>query len=219
MPDPLQPSQPPSGGAPPGDSGPETPSGPATSGDPLAGGSGAGSPPAGAGGAPGPEPQPSTAVPAGWHPDPQGGGGQRWWDGTRWTEHTTPAAGAAVAGAPMSSSESRGWAVAAHLSALIGLVIGFSFIGPLVVYLVKRDEDPYVRDQAAEALNFNLSVLIYFVVLGIATFILTLIIIGLLLIPVLIILGIAWLVLVIIAAMKANEGQAYRYPLTIRFVN
>ena len=54
----------------------------------------------------------------------------------------------------------------AHLSALIGLLVGFNFVGPLVVYLIKRDDDPYVRDQAAEALNFNLSVFLYAVVAG-----------------------------------------------------
>ena len=67
--------------------------------------------------------------------------------------------------------DTRTWAVAAHLSALLSLFVGFPFVGPLVVYLVKRD-DPFVRRHAAEALNFNLSVFLYLVVGGIATFVL-----------------------------------------------
>ena len=98
-------------------------------------------------------------------------------------------------------------------------MIGLSFVGPLIVYLVKKDAHPFVADQGREALNFNLSVLIYSVVGVIATFILVFILIGLLLIPVLIAMGIAWLVFVIIAAVKANQGETYRYPLTIRMVS
>jgi uncharacterized Tic20 family protein len=163
---------------------------------------------------------PASDVPPGWHADPQGGG-QRWWDGTRWTEHTSAASGAgsATAGAMATTSDSRNWATAAHLSALIGLLVGFNFVGPLVVYLIKRDDDPYVRQQAAEALNFNLSFFLYGIVAGIITFVLTLLVVGLLLIPVLIAGAVAWLVLVIIAAMKSNRGEAYRYPLTIRLVS
>jgi uncharacterized Tic20 family protein len=111
------------------------------------------------------------------------------------------------------------WAMIAHLSALIGLVTGMSFLGPLVVYLVKKDEDPYIREQAAEALNFNLSVLIYGFVLGLATVILLVVLVGLLLIPVLIAGAIAWLILVIMGAVKAGRGEPFRYPLTLRFVN
>jgi len=165
-------------------------------------------------------PPPASDVPPGWHPDPQGGG-QRWWDGTHWTEHTSGATGAgpAAGGAVGTTSDARNWAMVAHLSALIGLLIGFNFVGPLVVYLVKRDDDPYLRQQAAEALNFNLSVFLYAIVAGVVTFVLTLILVGLLLIPVLIAGGVAWLVLVIVAAMKTNRGEAYRYPLTIRLVD
>lgn len=166
------------------------------------------------------DPQPASSTPPGWHPDPQGDG-QRWWDGSRWTEHTTGASGGPTGSAAggLVSSDARNWAVAAHLSALVGLVVGFSFIGPLVIYLVKRDDDPYVRQQSAEALNFNLSFLLYAIVAGVITFVLTLILVGLLLIPVLIAGGVAWLVLVIVAAMKANQGEAYRYPVTLRLVN
>lgn len=112
-----------------------------------------------------------------------------------------------------SNPESRMWAMLAHLSAFSGFVIPFgNIIGPLVIWLVKRDEMSFVNDQAKEALNFNISMTIYMVVSGVLAFVL----IG---IPLLIVLGIAWLVLVILAAVKANEGMAYRYPLTLRLVN
>ena len=76
-----------------------------------------------------------------------------------------------------------------------------------------------MRRHAAEALNFNLSVTLYGLVAGFITVILIIFVVGLLLIPVLIAAGIAWVVLVIIAALKANNGEDYRYPLTIRFVS
>ncbi len=111
-----------------------------------------------------------------------------------------------------SNPESRMWAMLAHLSALSGFVIPFgNIIGPLVIWLVKRDEMSFVNDQAKEALNFNISMTIYMMVAGVLIFVL----IG---IPLMIVLGIAWLVLVILAAVKANEGTAYRYPLTLRLV-
>jgi uncharacterized Tic20 family protein len=148
----------------------------------------------------------------GWYPDPETPGQQRYWDGAQWTGEPMPVA------APRATSDPRQWAMIAHLSALAGLFIGFNFLGPLIVYLIKKDEDPFVRDQAVEALNFNLSVFIYLTVLGIATFILILVVVGVLLIPVLAAAVIAWVVFVIIAATRANNGEAYRYPLTIRFV-
>lgn len=174
----------------------------------------------------------------GWYPDPSAPGQQRYWDGAQWTEQVAPEAtaqqpppttsqppfGAAApyhqpggqpyyAGArtPMTPEQSRQWAMLAHLSALAALIIGFSFIGPLIVYLVKKDEDAFVADQSREALNFNLSALIYFII----AFILIFVLVGLLLLPVV---GIAWLVLVIVGAVQANKGEAYRYPLTIRFI-
>jgi uncharacterized protein len=148
----------------------------------------------------------------GWYPDPETPGQQRYWDGAQWTGQPMPVA------APRATSDPRQWAMLAHLSALAGLFIGFNFLGPMIVYLVKKDEDPFVRDQATEALNFNLSVFIYLSVLGVATFVLSFVLIGLLLIPVLAAGVIAWVVFVIIAATRANNGEAYRYPLTIRFV-
>ena len=111
-----------------------------------------------------------------------------------------------------SNPESRMWAMLAHLSALSGFVIPFgNIIGPLLIWLVKRDEMSFVADQGKEALNFNISMTIYMLVSGVLIFVL----IG---IPLIIVLAIAWLVLSILAAVKANEGVVYRYPLTLRLV-
>ncbi|MGH8902942.1 MAG: DUF4870 domain-containing protein [Egibacteraceae bacterium] len=113
--------------------------------------------------------------------------------------------------APGLSRAVRNWALGAHLSALIGAWVALAFVGPLVVWLIKRDEHPFIATHAREALNFNLSVLLY----GVMAWVLSLLLIG---IPLLIGIGIAWLVLTIVATVKASKGQGYRYPLTIRFV-
>jgi uncharacterized Tic20 family protein len=166
----------------------------------------------------GPSDDPSQPSPApGWYPDPSVPGGQRWWDGTRWTEHSS--APQPVPAAQPTVQQSRQWAMFAHLSALAGLVIGLNFLGPLIIYLVKKNEDPYVAQHAREALNFNLSVFLYLLVGGISAVILTLVLIGILLFPVLFAIAIAWIVLTIMAGIKANGGELYRYPLTIRFVS
>jgi uncharacterized Tic20 family protein len=118
------------------------------------------------------------------------------------------------------SAEERQWGLFAHLSALLGALLtgGWGcFAGPLVIWLIKKDTMPFVDDQGKEALNFNISVAIVgaaLVLLSIMTFG-----VGLLLaIPAGIVIGIAWLVLTIIAAVKANEGVAYRYPFAIRLI-
>lgn len=109
--------------------------------------------------------------------------------------------------------DERLWATFCHLAALLGY-IGVPFgnvIGPLVVWLIKRDQLPLVEDQGKESLNFQISMTIYTA----AAIILSFVLIG---IPILLALLIGNLVLVIVAAIRANNGEAYRYPLTIRFV-
>ncbi len=125
------------------------------------------------------------------------------------------------AGVP--GQEERQWAMFAHLSALVGGLLtsaiggwGF-FIGPLVIWLMKKDTMPFVADQAKEALNFNITVSAIFMVLLILTLV-TLGLGALLTIPVALVVGIGALVLIVMAAMKANEGVAYRYPFTIRLI-
>jgi hypothetical protein len=161
-----------------------------------------------------PLPPPPSAA-AGWYRDPDGAGSYRYWDGSRWTDAVSSAVPPA---APHDrADDSQTWALAAHLSALLSLVVGLPFVGPLVIYLVQRD-DPFVRRHAAEALNFNLSITLYAVILGIVTFILIFFIVGLLLIPLFVVLALVWFVFVIMAAIAAGQGRDYRYPLSIRFL-
>lgn len=75
-----------------------------------------------------------------------------------------------------------------------------------------------MRQHAAEALNFNLSFLIYAVVLGTVTIIGLLFVVGIVLVPLLLALGVMWIVCIVLAAIKAGQGEDFRYPLTIRFV-
>ena len=121
------------------------------------------------------------------------------------------------------SAEERQWAMFAHLSALAGGILtsaiggwGF-FIGPLVIWLMKKDTMPFVADQAKEALNFNITVSGIFVILLILS-LLTLGIGFLVTAPIMLIIGIAALVFIIIASIKANQGIAYRYPMSLRLV-
>ena len=122
------------------------------------------------------------------------------------------------------SAEEKQWAMFAHLSALLGGVVtagwagnvGF-FIGPLVIWLMKKDTMPFVADQAKEALNFAITVSLAFLALLILT-LLSLGIGALLTVPLMMTIGIAALVLCIIAATKANQGIAYRYPFALRLV-
>lgn len=110
------------------------------------------------------------------------------------------------------SQDEKTWGMLAHLSSLVGFIIPLgNILGPLVVWLVKKDTMPFVADQGKEALNFNITVLIG-IIIG---FILTFVLIGLL---VLIVVGLAWLVLTIMAALAANKGESYRYPFTLRLV-
>lgn len=108
---------------------------------------------------------------------------------------------------PEPDSDSRAWAVAAHLLPWVGI----GFLGPLIIWLIKRDESPFVEEHAREALNFQISFLIYMVVSAL----LMLVIIGIFLF---IGIGIFGIVVMIIAAVKAANGEQYRYPLTIRFI-
>src|ERR1700681_3061266 len=108
----------------------------------------------------------------------------------------------------------RTWCVECHLSALAGLVIPAlgHILGPLIVWLVKRGDSPEIDAHGKEALNFQISMLIYNVVAGV----LCLLLIGFFFLAVLHILNV---IFVIIAALRASEGQFYRYPLTIRLIN
>ncbi len=111
------------------------------------------------------------------------------------------------------SHEERLWATACHLVALAGYVLpalGF-LIAPLILWLIKREGNPYVDSQGKEAVNFQISILIYLL----ASVLLMVIGIGFFLLPVIAVFD---FVMIIVAAIKANGGEDYRYPLCIRLV-
>jgi len=99
------------------------------------------------------------------------------------------------------------WSMLCHVSTFLGV----GFILPLIVYLAMKEDSHYVRSNAREALNFHISVLIY----AICCIPLVFVVIG---IPILVLLGICSLVLSIVAAIRASDGETYHYPLTLRFV-
>ena len=111
------------------------------------------------------------------------------------------------------SQDERNWGMFAHLSALAGAVFPFgSVIGPLVVWLLKKDEMPFVDDQGKEALNFQITMAIALVL----CFALMFVLIGVLLLPLVIIFD---LVMIIIGTVEANKGNRYRYPFALRLIN
>lgn len=110
--------------------------------------------------------------------------------------------------------DARKWASLCHIVALVGLIgngIGF-VLGPLVVWLIKKDEDPFIDEQGKEAINFQITMVIAAIVSGI----LTIVVVGIFL---LIAVGIVMIAFPIVAAVKASKGEHYRYPFTIRFIS
>jgi uncharacterized Tic20 family protein len=132
------------------------------------------------------------------------------------------APGAPVGGTPVpyqsavghieTNPEAKQWGMFAHLSSLAGFIIPFgNFVGPLVVWLMKKDTMPFVDDQGKESMNFQITVLIAAIIAG-ATICIG---IGFILLP---LVGIAAAIMSILAGIKANEGVAYRYPFTLRLI-
>lgn len=105
--------------------------------------------------------------------------------------------------------ESRTLAMMAHL---LGAFTGF--VGPLIVWLLKRESDAFVDDQAKEALNFQLTILVGWAVVFVAFFVWSC---GAALL--LAALALAQVISAVIAAVKAQEGEPYRYPFAIRLIN
>ena len=105
------------------------------------------------------------------------------------------------------SSDEKLLIIACHLSGFLGV----PFILPLIIYLVKKDEPGPVAAHAKETLNFHISLIIYFAIAAV----LLVVGIGFLLFP---IIGFAWFVLAIVAALKASDSIFYRYPACIRFL-
>jgi uncharacterized Tic20 family protein len=112
-----------------------------------------------------------------------------------------------------SSSDVRTWNVLCHATALAGFFVPWAghILGPLIVWLAKRNDSPEIDEHGKESLNFQISMLIYNVIAGV----LCLVLIGFVILAILHILN---LVLVIVASIRASEGKFYRYPLTIRLI-
>jgi uncharacterized Tic20 family protein len=108
--------------------------------------------------------------------------------------------------------EEKTWGMACHLSALAGYAVPFgNIIGPLLVWLLKKDTMPFVDDQGKESLNFQITVTIAALVAGL----LILVLIG---IPLLVAVALTDVVMIVLASVKTSEGVAYRYPVNLRFL-
>jgi uncharacterized Tic20 family protein len=112
------------------------------------------------------------------------------------------------------STSVRTWCILAHATALVGFLVPVAghIVGPLVIWLAKRQDSPEIDAHGKESMNFQISMLIWNVIAGI----LCLILIG---IPILILLHILNIIFVIVASIQASEGKLYRYPLAIRLIS
>jgi hypothetical protein len=148
----------------------------------------------------------SPSPPPGWHPDR---GGWRWWDGTSWGEWRP-------ADSPAPAAANTGLGVLAHLG---GLLAGF--VVPLIVFLTADHQDHFLRENSAEALNFQITITIGSLAVMILSVPVALVTLGLgllVLVPAFIVALIAALVFMIQGAVVASRGEVYRYPVNIRLV-
>ena len=112
------------------------------------------------------------------------------------------------------SNEERNWAVFCHLGGFAFYLLGFALghiLVPLAIWLLKRDASAFIDEHGREALNFQISVTLYAIVVGALCFVL----VGFVLIPFL--MGFH-IVLMIVASVRASQGEPYRYPFTIRLI-
>ena len=110
------------------------------------------------------------------------------------------------------NKEQRTWAMLCHLSSFAGLLIPFgSVIGPLIVWLAKKDEMPLVAEHGRKSLNFQLTMMIAYIV----SFLLIFVVIGVILLPVIAVFA---FIMVVVSAIKANDGKEVNYPLSIEFI-
>jgi uncharacterized protein len=119
----------------------------------------------------------------------------------------TPPANPYQAATPMNPSDERLWATLVHVGGIL-----FNFLPALIGYLVLKDRGPFIRAHTATALNFQITLLIAYVVSGA----LTIVLIGFLLLPAVWVMSIVFSIL---ASLAANKGEYYSYPLTIKFVS
>jgi len=114
------------------------------------------------------------------------------------------------------SKDACTWAMFCHLAGLGGLLVWIvpvigGIICPLILWQLKKGDDPFIDEQGKESVNFQISMLLYWIIAWPLCFAC----IGIVLVP---LIPIADVVLVLIASIKAGNGRAYRYPLTIRFI-
>ena len=112
----------------------------------------------------------------------------------------------------VADKEQRTWAMFCHLSALAGLLFPFgSVIGPLIVWLVKKEEMPLVAEHGRKSLNFQLTMMIAYIV----CFMLMFVVVGVILLP---LVALFSLIMVVVSAIKANDGKEIKYPMAIEFI-
>ena len=128
-----------------------------------------------------------------------------------------PAPPAGTDGPP--SPDDRNMAMLCHLLGIVTTyTIGLGFVGPLIIWLLKKDQSPFVDAHGKEALNFQLTLLLELVCGGVAAFMLTFVLVGLLLFPLLALVPLLALIPEILACLAASRGEPFRYPLSIRFI-
>lgn len=147
----------------------------------------------------------------GWYPDPSRRAEYRYWDGAAWSDRVSrsgqiftdpPLPGPAAGSDPSITADDKTWAMLSHL---LGWILA------LVALLTKGKDRPFVRDQAVEALNFDITIMIGMF----ASLVLVFVIVGFFL---LFAVAIGGLILHIIAAIQAYNGVRYRYPINIRLI-
>lgn len=129
-------------------------------------------------------------------------------EATATAEVVAPEAAPAMAGP---TADEKNMAMLAHASAASAL-IGLPVVGPLIVWLTQKEKGGFIEENAREALNFNISYLLWTIVASISVVVL----VGFLLLP---IVTIAWIVFAVIGAIKAADGETYKYPLTLRMIS
>ena len=108
--------------------------------------------------------------------------------------------------------DEKNWGMYCHLAGFAGLLVPFgNVLGPLLIWIIKKEEYPFVEVEGKEALNFQITVSIAAIIAGL----LSVVLIG---IPLLIAIGILAIIFMIKAVMETNEGRPYRYPFNLRLV-
>jgi uncharacterized Tic20 family protein len=116
-------------------------------------------------------------------------------------------------------SQARTWNMLCHLSALAGFIVPFgNILGPLLVWQIKKNEIPSTNVHGKAALNFQITVVIALLAGMAVAILLSFFCVGFLLIPVVMLIGLAGLIFAIIAGIKANNGEDYKYPFSLELV-